>query len=335
MPKSKDKESQSGEHIFPASQLTPLGVKWKELTASGRHKDAMEVLEQIIKGSTPMFERLAMHENFHHTVDLAALVSAAQEKTVRWLLAWEPKKGRLFTFFSKCAKHAYLSEVGKITQYRKRFYSTSDSLEEIHGTEDHQINKHDLAFEVRQKIEELHTRWGDPQEKGALRFILECIVMDDIHDKQATIWSAAYAYGISPDMAKWFYTWAITALRHQMLYKIHIPFTEQDLVRASESYTFLPDLIDLIGYDKTKEMIAVFQGQRLKMPTLSYLKKIKDDYELYREIDACDMDPESIAAIARKHRKTDKGAQEIYAETTAKLDANRYGEYSIFDNDVS
>jgi hypothetical protein len=334
VPKSKDKENQPGEHIFPASQLTPLGVKWKELTGSGRHREAMEVLEQIIKGSTPMFERLAMHENFHHTVDLQALVSAAQEKIVRWLLAWEPKKGRLFTFFSKCAKHAFLSEVGKITQYRKRFYSTSDSLEEIHGSEDHQVNKHDLALEVRQKIEELHTRWGDPQEIGALRFILECIVMDDTHDKQATIWSAAYAYGISPEVSKFFYTWAFTALRHQMLYKIHIPFTEQDLLRAAESYTFLPDLMDLIGYENVMLMITVHPGQRFKLPTLSALKKLHDDYRLYREIDASDMDPESIAAIARKHKKTEKGAQETYAEMTAKLDANRYGEHSIYDNDV-
>src|SRR5262245_44925934 len=102
------------ETVFQASRLTPLGVKWKELTAAKRHKEAMAVLEEIIKGCTPMFERLAMHENFHHTVNLNWLVSAAQDKIVRWLLAWEPRKGLLFSFFSRCAKNAFLSEIGKI-----------------------------------------------------------------------------------------------------------------------------------------------------------------------------------------------------------------------------
>jgi hypothetical protein len=86
-------------HIFDAPNLTALAIKWKSLNSRNRHKEAMAVLEEIIKGSTQMFQRLAQHENFHYTVELSVLTAAAQEKVVKWLLAWHPKKGRLFSWF--------------------------------------------------------------------------------------------------------------------------------------------------------------------------------------------------------------------------------------------
>src|SRR5574343_20093 len=150
--KKKEKDVEiaevKGEHIFPATHLTKLALHWKELNSKGRHKEAMEVLEEIIIGSTHMFERLAQHENFHYTVDLPILVSAAQEKVVKWLLAWQPKKGKLFTWLSKCSKNQFRSEIVKVTQYRKRFHVTGDNLEKFYGLDDHEVDKNYEAEEV-------------------------------------------------------------------------------------------------------------------------------------------------------------------------------------------
>ena len=117
-----------GEHLFAASYLQPLAIKWKELNAKGKHTEAMLVLEEIVVGSTQMFQRLAQHEGYHFTVDLDILVSAAQEKVVKWLLRWQPKKGKLFTWFSKCAKNAFRSELVKVNQFRKRYHVTVTAL---------------------------------------------------------------------------------------------------------------------------------------------------------------------------------------------------------------
>ncbi len=330
MPKKPKKPSLEGEHIFPASQLTPLAVKWKELSSGGRHKEAMQVLEEIVVGSTAMFERLAMYEDFHYTVDLKILVSAAQERVVKWLLRWEPKKGRLFSWFSKCAKNAFRSELVKVNQFRKRYYTTSDNLEQFYGHEDHEVNKHDLAHEVRNRIHDLTCQWGDPQEIGAVRYLIECVIDDD-HDKHAAIWSAAYAYGISVELSKFFYQWVLAAMRHQFFDKIHVPFTEHELLMAAESYTLLPTVIDIVGIAKTKELIAVLGGTRFKLPTLAYLTKLKEDYRLFRELDKSDLDPDSVAAVARAHKKTPRTAQEVYNEMVTILDPKRYGEHSIYD----
>jgi hypothetical protein len=331
MPKLK-KEPDANEHIFPASQLTPLAVKWKELSAAGRHKDAMLVLEQIVEGSTAMFERLAQYEDFHYTVDLPILVGAAQEKVIKWLIKWQPKKGRLFSWFSKCAKNAFRSELVKVNQYRKRFHVTSDNLEKFYGVEDHEIDKQDLAKEFRDKIEGMTCRWGDPQEIGAIHFLIECVIDDDEHDKHAAIRSAAYAFGISMELSKFFYSWTLSALRHVMYDRIHVPFTEQDLFIAAESYDHIVDLLDIVTWDQLKKIIAVWGGKRLKIPTITNLAKLKENYQLYRDVDKSDQDPDAVADVAKKHKKTPRSAQEIFNEMVDTIDPRRYGEHSIYDD---
>jgi hypothetical protein len=333
MPKRNPQQA-DGEHIFPASQLTPLAFQWKQLSSAGRHKEAMLVLEQIVEGSTAMFERLAQFEDFHYTVNLSVLVSAAQEKVIKWLLKWQPKKGKLFTWFSKCSKNAFRSELVKENQYRKRYHVTSDNLEKFYGAEDHEIDKNDMAAEVKSKLDELTCRWGDPQEVGAVRFLTLCIIDDD-HDKQAAIRSASYAYGISFELAKFFYNWSIVNLRHAFYEKVYVPFTEHDLLMASESYTFWPEVVNIVGIDKAKELSALLGGQRLKIPSLQSIAKLRENYRLARDIDKSDLDPDAVAEVARKHKKTARAAQEVYNEMVEQQDPRRYGEHSIFDQDTS
>lgn len=288
------------------------------------------MLEQIVEGSTAMFERLAQFEDFHYTVDLPILVSAAQEKVIKWLAKWQPKKGRLFTWFSKCSKNAFRSELVKVNQYRRRFHVTSDSLERFYGAEDHEVDKHDIAEEVKSKLDELTCRWGDPQEIGAIRFLTLCII-DDEHEKQAAIRSAAYAYGISFELSKFFYNWSIVNLRHAFYEKVYVPFTEHDLLLASESYTFWPEVVNIVGIEKAKELSALLGGQRVKIPSLQSIAKLRENYRLARDIERSDLDPDAVAEVARKHKKTPRAAQEVYNEMVEQQDPRRYGEHSIFD----
>lgn len=319
-----------GQHIFPDDELHQYALRWKELNAAKRHTEAMLVLEKIIEGSTPMFERLAQHEKFHHTVDLEILVSAAQEKVVKWLLRWEPKLGKLFTWFSKCAKHAFLSELVKVNQYRKRFHATSDSLEKFLGAEDHAVDKHDLAAEVRRKLDELTCRWGDPQELGALRYLIECIIDEDNRDRQGAIRGAAYCFGISMDMSKFFYRWSLTALRSAFLDKIRVNFTEQDLFLLSESYTDFADLHDIVPWQYLWQVMVIKGGQRIKIPTITHVIGLKEGYQMWKEIEATPKDPSSIAEVAERHKKTAKSAQQTYEDMCDKLNPRRAGEYSVF-----
>lgn len=321
-----------GEHIFPSAQLTPLAVKWKQLNSAKRHKEAMVVLEQIVEGSTAMFERLAQYEEFHYSVDLPILVAAAQEKVVKWLLRWSPKKGRLFSWFSKCAKNAFRSELSKVTQYRRKFHVTGDNLEKFHGVEDHAVNKHDAAAEAKRRLRDITCRWGDQQEIGALRFLIDCIIADD-HNRQAAIRSAAYGFGLNEEYVKFFYNWSIYALRTTFYDQVYIPFTEQDLIRAAYSYTILPDLIDLIGFENTKKVIAIYGGGRPKIPSLAALADLKRNYQMYREMQSAEQDPDTMTTIAKKYRRNQRTATEIFSEMVDALDPRRSGEHELYDHE--
>jgi len=325
MPESDKKE------IFPDAELSALAIQWKELNRTGKHAEAMEVLEKIIVGSTDMFQRLAQHEKFHYTVELPVLVAAAQLKVVRWLLAWKPEEGYLFSWFSKCAKNAYKSEAVRVSQYRKRFHVTSDSLEKFFGETDHEIHRHDAEADTKAKLAQLTCRWGSPQEIGALRFIIECIVSDR-HDRQRTINGAAFCYGLSLDMAKFFYSWALIALREAFHERIRVPHTSQDQFRAEYSYTFLVDLLDIIGWEKMLEVCAKGGGCRFKLPTLTQLSRLAEDCKIFQEVDVSDSDPHTIDKIGKKYGRG-KTAAEVYDRMAATLDPTRSGEYEIFGGD--
>lgn len=327
--------SVQGEHLFAASYLEPLAIRWKELNAQGKHTEAMLVLEEIVVGSTQMFERLAQHEGYHFTVDLPILVSAAQEKVVKWLLRWQRKKGKLFTWFSKCAKNAFRSELVKVNQFRKRYHVTSENLEVFFGSEDHEVDRHDVANEARAKLATLTCRWGNPQEIGAIHFLIEAILEDE-HDKQAAIKGVSYAYGISMELAKFFYSQALVMLRDLMYKKIRVPFTTEDLVRLAFSYTDFISLFDMPNTPFTwnthgKYMVAVHGGKRMKIPTVTQIDNIIEAKKIFDEIDASDKDPDSIAEIAARHGKNPRTAQEIFNEMSEVLDPRRSGEYDVYE----
>lgn len=341
MPKPKNssetasKPVTKGEHIFPASEITPLALKWKELNARGQHTAAMLILDEIIRLSTPMFERFAQHEEYTNTVDLGVLVSAAQEKVVKWLIRWEPKLGKIFSWFSKCAKHAFLSEIVKVNQYRKHYHVTGDNLEKFYGTVDHESDRHDTTTEFDKSLKDLFCRWGSPQEIGAIKFIVECLVHDlDNHNKAAAIRGAAYGWGISMDMAKFFYAWVLIALRDLHYKRIRVPFTEEDIIRHAFSFTNFVELYQFMSHDQVKRLIAVMGGQRIKIPTIAQIAKLKEDHETFEAVLDSDKDPSTIAEIAKKKKRSPRTAADAYQAMVEATNPQRSGEYQIYgDND--
>jgi hypothetical protein len=68
---------------------------------------------------------------------------------------------------------------------------------------------------------------------------------------------------------------------------------------------------------------------------LQSIAKLRENYRLARDIDKSDLDPDAVAEVARKHKKTARAAQEVYNEMVEQQDPRRYGEHSIFDQDTS
>jgi hypothetical protein len=323
----------AGEHIFAASKLTQLAIQWKKCKAAGLEDEALALLDEIIRGSTNMFERLAQHENFHRAVDLSTLISAAHNKMEKWLMSWEVDKGRLFSFLCKCAKNAFRGEIGSQNQFRSRFYTTGDNLEKFFGEDNNGYTSetHEAAYDIEVDLSDLTCRFGCPQERGAIKYLINCIVGEN-HTKKRAIKGVCYAWGITPDLAKFFYSYALILLRDKMYKKAYVGFTEQDLLRFRYSHTHLIDLLDFVSWDQLKKIITVMGGTRLKIPTLAQLTKMKEEYNLYKDVSNSDLDPDSIESVAKKHKRSPRAAQEIYYEYLEQLNPNRTGEYGLNDD---
>jgi hypothetical protein len=334
MPKAV-KDRPKDEHIFPASKIEPLVLTWKKLTQQNRQREAMQVLETIVVDSTEMFKRLAQHEKFHHTVPLDALVVAAQEKIPKWLDKWDPAKGSLFSWMSTCAKNVFRSELVKTTTFTKRIHCTNDdqALERLSGfAEDGQESK-DRADAIMAKLHNMTCPWASDEMRGAIRYIIECILQDE-HSRQNCIRGAAFAWGTSLDMSKFLYSWTHTQMRFELYSDKQLSYTEQDIFRACQRFTLGPQLLDIFGWQAMKMVIAVCGGQRWKIPTAAELDRMVQYSRMVCEVESTDKDPESIALVARRYGKckSEKTATDLYDQMTRILSPAMSGEFQVYDD---
>ena len=246
-----------------------------------------------------------------------------------------------FNFFAEgllvhnCAKNAFRSELYKVNQYRKRYYAPGDDLEKYYEMRAPGTDRAAVAESFYSQLKDIHCRWGCPQEIGAVKFLVECIIDVDNskHDRQAAIRGAAYAWGVSIDLSKVFYAWALVALRDINFKRIHIPFTQHDLIRHSESYTPFVNLYDNLTHDQIVWLIATHGGQRIKIPTMASIVKLKQNYKIFVEIEASDKDPGSVAKVAKENNRTPRSAQEAFNEMALTLNPQRSGEFPVYEDD--
>lgn len=323
-----------GQHIFRATVVEPMAVRWKQLAAQQRHDEAQELLVEIIHECTSMFLRLAQYEGFHHTVELESLVSAAQSRVPNWLVYWDPAKGKLFSWLSTCAKHVFLGEVARATQHRNRFHATGENMEKFVGAEDHAVVRHEASEAVRAMLQDLTCRWNDPQILCCLRYHLECVVENPRGNKKHVIRGGAYAGGVSPELSKFLYHWAIFALRDAMYDRLAMPYTEQDLFRLQHSFTYLPDLLNVITWQQMLKIIALLGGTRIRVPTMAQLEKFKTEHSIFSEVGRSLGDPDSAAAIARKYRTSVASAEEAFERLARESErGDQSGDYSVYGED--
>ena len=135
------------------------------------------------------------------------------------------------------------------------------------------------------------------------------------------------------DMSKFFYRWALTALRHAFLKRIRVPYTEQDLFVLVHSYEDFVDLQDIMPWATHRQLMVLHGGKRLKIPTIAQWEREMENYKLHQEIDETDLDPASIATVATKRKKTAKSASQAYEEMSAILNPRRAGEHYIFGHE--
>ena len=326
----KPAKAPKGQHIFNADKIQPEAIRWKSLVAQGRLEEADKLMEEIIPQCKNLFSRFAQYEKFDTNVELNSLINEAMLRVPHWIHYWKPDTSPLFTYISVCSKRLFGGMAKKESDYRGRYFASGDNLEKFCGSEDHEVEKHDAAKELKDRLSDITSRWRCKQSNDAIRMYIDVLVSGDKINKKALQRAASYAYGISPQLAKFYYTWTLVAMRDIMYDKLRIKYTDQDLFRLSHSYTFLPDILTVITWQQMIKIMGLFGGQRIKIPTLDSITSTKKEVELYRELDKVQT-PEEFGKIAKKHGFTDKSAQKVYDKMTNVLNQAHDSEHSLYD----
>lgn len=315
--------------IFPATEISAEVLRWRSLNIEGKSEESMVSLDAILVLITPMLERLAQYEGYHHTVPLDVLKSSAYSKVIKWIQGWDESKS-IFTWFSKCARNVFISEVSKESQRRDRFQSVGESLEKYFGSEDHASDTENLTEEVDTKIKGLTCRWGSEQERAAIRFILECVVENN-YNKSRIIKGASFAFAITNEMAKFFYWWVIVNLRDINYERLRKSYSDTDFLYAWLSYNPTIEILDYIPLQMFRKFVTVFGGTRIRVPTLAQIEKLSLNRKLVEEVDKSGMTPQEIDSIAAKYKRSSKSLMDTYREIIEIYNENRLGEYNIYE----
>jgi len=317
------------KEIFPAKEIASEVLRWRYLISIGKKDEALELLESILILVTPMIERLAQHEGFNNTVPLDALRSAAHVKVIKWMEGWDQSKS-IFTWFSKCARNVFLSEVTKETQRNERYYSVGDSLEKYFGTEDHTSDRDDFEDEISSKIKDFVCRWGSEQEKDAIKYIIECI-LEQSYNKTRIIKGVSCAYGVGQELAKHLYWWAVVSIRDINYSRVRNTYTDVDLIYSWLSYNPVIELLDYMSFDNFKKFIVVYGGTKMKIPTLAQVDKIHACRAMVEELDRTEMTPDDISKVACKYKKSSKYVMDAYESMMTLYSNKRIGEHSLYE----
>ena len=174
-------------------------------------------------------------------------------------------------------------------------------------------------------------RWGNLQLIGCIRYHVACIVENPKGQRKASIKGGAYASGLSVDLSKFCHNWATFALRDAMYHKMRLPYTQQDVFRLVHSYTFLPDLLTVITWPQMLKLMALFGGQRLKIPTLSQMEQAHKDAILFQKLQRAGHDPAVFAKTAKENDATLAAASDIFERMSQDLAEDRSGDHDIYE----
>lgn len=234
------------------------------------------------------------------------------------------------TVVHNCSKHVFLGEVVKASQHRKRFHSTGDNLEKFAGAVDPTVNQHEAVEAVQDMLKTIHARWGNAQAQQCIQFHIACLVENPRGNRKNTVKTGAYASGLSLELSRFFYNWALYALRDAMFDQIAPRYSEEDVFRLQKSFTFLPEVIKIVGWEKTLKLIGLLGGTKLVLPTLAQLTQSRKDVALYNALSRTHQTATEFRRVAAEHGVTERSAEEVFQRMSNELMADRDGNYPVY-----
>jgi hypothetical protein len=152
-------------------------------------------------------------------------------------------------------------------------------------------------------LKDLEIRWREPVIRNIIRYLVACVVNNRTDKRQEILRTVLLGFPVELGTAKFLLDWTQAAVRAALLTHYDQPLGEIDIIRASERFSFLPDIINLVGLPNAKKLMATFAGVTIRFPSQTQLRRHTMLKKVFSSLNT-DPSPDNISNLAREFRTT-------------------------------
>lgn len=289
--------------VFENDFTEGLVVRWKRTRDFGTY-------HQICKYTKNLMDSIVIGSKFSRNAPLQDILGNMFLSMERWLDRWVPGKGTLYSYLSTCIKHACISFVTKEVGLRQRQVLVGDTPMESLGAT-YVMDFDDAPDLVTSITSDLECRWSDPEIRDAIRYVADEILRNGgVKHRKAVLQTMSLAFDLGAytdaghtnemiDVARFIVDWTHAAIRKAWLDHHSPPIRQYDVARLATRFSFLPDLIEVVGLESATRLMSVFAGMSVRFPTQSSWQRTRAIGEAY-EAYLADPSPEVISYWAKQ-----------------------------------
>lgn len=316
------------KNVFDNELVEKLTVEWK------KSRD-VNTYQSICNGCLNLIEAIVRSNGFYRQVPYSDIRNEMFVTLHVYLEKWDATKGhKLYSYLSSCIYNACISFVKSESNVKKRMCFTDTPLDSLGHESDVSYTHNEYTAEdikyLREKVEQMSCRWKEPVIRESLRFIVEAILQNRAHLRKGILKSLSFGYNLPINTSKFLLDWAIASTRMQLIEMHESPLGDIDVIRSSQKYSFVPDMINLIGFQNVKKLIGVFNGMTIKFPTLQGVRKCLAVKEV---INSKDYTPDNIAAVGKALGLAKEKVQEAFEESSINIANGLLDDHPLFDEE--
>lgn len=263
-----------------------------------------------MSGSFPLFQRICAEiSNLLdtiirvHKMQMSAPFADIKQhlflQVDRWIIGWRPGQGKIYSYLSTCAKNGANSFVQRERTLQARVLF-SDLPAETFEAGSYEVRFDESLLKIlRERIGKIALRWHDQQIVECVRYMVECIISGRVNSRRRQIINTAVqAYGLEEVHAAFLIDWCQGQVRAQVLDYYDFPIGEDDAWKATDRFGWVPDMIQVIGLDKSKQLLAIFAGRSVKWPSMTQIRQVRATHRAYSTY----MSGDDLTDIARDEK---------------------------------
>ena len=289
------------------------------------------VYQRICIESLNLMDSIIRSNNFYKQAPFHEIRNYLFTQFPRWIENWTEGR-KAYSYWSSCIKNGCISYVSKDASVRQRHVYTDVPLDSIGHEDDvsychYHLSNEDTEF-LKNSIHEIVCRWREPVIRECLRFTVTSVIQNRADRRQEIIKSLVWGYAISSDTAKFLLDWSLGAVRAALIDHYDSPLGEGDMLRIAEKYSFIPDMINLVGLNNVKKLMTVFAGMTVRFPTTVQLRRSMAVRRLYNDRD---LTPEGVSRVSRDFKITPNKLQDGFEELSSNIHAGLLEDEPLFE----